>query len=79
MAATFSDYSFNSQGQQLGQLEANSYMLQELGLAGNNYNLGLGSGFFQTEEYEPNNNPNGDTFTYFLSPSNTSNNVNNTG
>ena len=76
MAATFSDYSFNSQGQQLGQLQGNSYMLQEIGLAGNNYNLGVGSGFFQTEEYEPNNNPNGDTFTYFLSPSN---NVNNTG
>ena len=67
-AASMSDYSYDSSGNVLGQVNADSYMLQEIGLAGNNYNIGVGSGFFQTEEYAPNNNPNGDTFTYFLSP-----------
>ncbi len=70
MAASYSDYSYNSQKQTLGQVQANSYMLQEIGLAGKNFSLGVGTGFFQTEEYAPNNNPNGDTFTYFISPNN---------
>ena len=67
-AASMSDYSYDGNGNVLGEVNADSYMLQEAGLAGNNYNIGVGSGFFQTEEYAPNNDPNGDTFTYFLSP-----------
>ncbi|MBO7085111.1 hypothetical protein J6W20_04335 [bacterium] len=63
-----SDYSYDGSGNVLGEVNADSYMLQEAGIAGNNYNIGVGSGFFQTEEYAPNNDPNGDTFTYFLSP-----------
>ena len=79
MAGSMSYYSFDKQGVSLSSVDQNSYMLQEIGLAGNNYNLGLGSGFFQTEEYQPNNNPNGNTFTYFLSPNAISNNVQKTG
>lgn len=67
-AASMSDYSYDGNGNVLGEVNSDSYMLQEIGIAGNNYNLGVGSGFFQTEEYAPNSDPNGDTFTYFLSP-----------
>ncbi|MBR4486255.1 hypothetical protein IKS57_02665 [bacterium] len=79
MAGSMSVYAFNKQGVPLASVDQNAYMLQEIGLAGNNYNIGLGSGFFQTEEYQPNNNPNGDTFTYFLSPNAISSNVQKTG
>ena len=63
-----SDYSYDGNGNVLGEVNSDSYMLQEIGITGSNYNLGVGSGFFQTEEYAPNSDPNGDTFTYFLSP-----------